>query len=570
MKRKLLLLSVAMMSLVLTGGFVSCKNNNSNNSTQNSASNTINITATGNKTTLTVGGTVQLESSVNGVTWSLEKEGIISVSDTGLVTALAAGKNTVLAKKNGYGTGKITINVQAEKIEITAPEGKDSVVVKNTIQLSASKEGVTWTSSDTSIATVSATGLVSALKVGEVTITAAKDGMTSGIYNLNVVRPDATATLHFEDASHYSANGWWSSVSNGSERGPGATPIYNKDAASDGTCVAYFESGDKETISFNASAAAKAELVVTMGNYSAFEDLSLVEKATFNNKEISLAGVSYNPGDDPANYVFADVSFGEVDLVAGENKLVIEFIASAPYLDDLKIYATTATQIAVNKAPEMQNIQVTTESVTVEEGATQKIVCTTQGCSFVSGNEGIATVANDGTVTGVAKGTTSITVMKEGMKSVRVPVTVSEKTISGEIRVEAEVGEIEDGPIAFRTPSANTNASGKITSVWPSEATLTLEFDSTVAGKMNLIMVARAGTPENAYSYAAVDLAADVEIMVNGKKVTLTGSIESTVTKLTSYELGEVDVVAGKNTITVKAINVAPTIDFFKLTPVSK
>ena len=571
MKKKLFLIPLAMMSLSVLGGLASCgaPAKPEEPSSSQTKDEKIKITAAESKTTIIVGESLQLTSSIEGVTWSLKEEGIVSVDQNGLVKALAAGKATIIAHKEGYQDGTISITVKEEKILVTAADNKTSIVIGETLQLTANKDGVAWATSNQEVATVSTSGLVTAVKPGDVVITATKQGFAAGTVTLKVVRPAPTATLHWEDADHFAADGWWSSVSMGSERGPGASPIYSKDSASDGTCVAYFGAGDKETLTFTSSAAVKAELVVTMGNYSAFEDLGTVEKAIFNGAEISMTGKSYSPGDNAGNYAFQGVSLGEVNLLKGENKLAIEFLASAPYLDDLVIYAATPTTIAVNKAAEKTAIAVANATVEVEEEASIQIETTTQGCSFLSSNEAIATVSETGLITGVAKGSATITVMKEGMISTRVAVTVKEKLVAGEIRVEAETGVASDGEIAFRTPSANTAASGAITGVWPAGATLTIEFDMAAAGNMALSMVARAGTPESAYSYSEVDLENGVEFKVNGTKLNVTGTIESSVTRLTEIALGQIAVVAGKNTISIKAITAAPTIDFFKLTPVA-
>ncbi|MCQ2772986.1 MAG: Ig-like domain-containing protein [Bacilli bacterium] len=572
MKKKIFLIPFAVVSLSILSGLVSCGGSTETSQGPDSSQTVeekIKITAEGGKTSITIGDSLQLTASVEGVSWSIKDEGIISIDQNGLVKALGAGKTTVTAHKDGYQDGTLSITVKEEKIVVTAANNQNSVVIGGTIQLTASIEGVAWTSSDLSVATVSTSGLVTALKAGDVTITASKQGFANGTIAIKVTRPAPTATLHWEDADHYSANGWWSTSSMGSERGPGATPIYSKESASDGTCVAYFDAGDKETLTFTSSEATKAELVLTMGNYSAFEDLGTVEKAVFNDKEISMAGKSYSPGDNAGNYVFQEVSLGEVDVKKGVNKLAIEFLGSAPYLDDLVIYASNSVSITVNKAPEKATIEVESATLEVETEGQVQIKAKTEGCSYICSNTAVATVSDTGVVTGVAKGTATVTVMKEGMISTRVAITVKEKQVAGEIRVEAETGVASGGEIAFRTPSANTAASGAITGVWPADATLTIEFETTAAGKMMLSMVARAGTPESAYSYSEVDLENGVEFKFNGTKLNLTGTIESSVTKLTEIALGEVNVVSGKNTISIKAITVAPTLDFFKLTPVA-
>ena len=72
----------------------------------------INITAAGDKKDLLVGETVQLSADQEGVEWGTRNGEIVSVSNTGLVTALSVGSARVTAKKDGFATGSITINVQ--------------------------------------------------------------------------------------------------------------------------------------------------------------------------------------------------------------------------------------------------------------------------------------------------------------------------------------------------------------------------------------------------------------------------------------------------------------------------
>ena len=135
------------------------------------------------------------------------------------------------------------------KISVLSEGNVTEIEIDQTLQLAVKNEageavtGVTWTSSEPTVASVSDAGLVTALGSGETTITAKKDGFKAGNIVIKVRRPAALATLHFEDAEHYSADGWWSSSSYGSERGPGAKPIYDKESASDGTCVGYFGEG---------------------------------------------------------------------------------------------------------------------------------------------------------------------------------------------------------------------------------------------------------------------------------------------------------------------------------------
>ena len=71
----------------------------------------ITITAADGKKTLEIGDTVQLSSDVDGVTWSTSNADAATVSDGGLVTAVAPGSATIKAAKDGYKDGSISITV---------------------------------------------------------------------------------------------------------------------------------------------------------------------------------------------------------------------------------------------------------------------------------------------------------------------------------------------------------------------------------------------------------------------------------------------------------------------------
>lgn len=447
------------------------------------------------------------------------------------------------------------------KLAVTA--AKNSIMVEETTTVSCDVTGVTWSTSDAKIATVTDAGVVTGVAAGTVTITAKKDGYKNGSVSITVTRPAAIATLHMEDALHYSADGWWSSSSYGSERGPGATPIYSKSSASDGTCIGYFGNGDKETLTFTSSAAVNVELVLTMGSSSSVEDLGTVMGAKFNDAALSLDGVAYE--SEGSDYTFQGVSLGNVALKAGDNVLELSMLGSTPYLDDLVIHSKQTATIAV-KAATMETIALTgipeDNTLTVEAEKTVQLNCATAGVTYVTSNDSVATVSDTGLVTGVAKGSANITVKKDGMYSARVKINVTEKVVAGEIKVEAESGVGEDSTITTRTTSTGET----ITNAWPVDAVLTLKFQATEAKAMKLIMNAR-GTPgvEGGYNAADVDLSTAIELKFNNTKLDLTGTV--TGRSNADYILGVVNTQIGENTITITNKEAAPAIDFFKLVP---
>lgn len=72
------------------------------------------ITLTANSTTLKVGGTLQLNSNVTGVTYSSSNAQVATVNANGLVTGVGAGSVTITATKDGCTDGTIDLTVTSD------------------------------------------------------------------------------------------------------------------------------------------------------------------------------------------------------------------------------------------------------------------------------------------------------------------------------------------------------------------------------------------------------------------------------------------------------------------------
>lgn len=70
------------------------------------------IVLSATKTTILVGETVKITSSVEGVTFEAKDDTVISIDAEGNVTGLKAGSSKVNARKEGYSLGSITITVE--------------------------------------------------------------------------------------------------------------------------------------------------------------------------------------------------------------------------------------------------------------------------------------------------------------------------------------------------------------------------------------------------------------------------------------------------------------------------
>src|SRR5581483_4731795 len=142
--------------------------------------------------TLTIGGTVQLTATVKDtagnvltgrtVTWVSLTTGVATVSATGLVKAVGVGSSVITASTGGQtGLATVTVNqVPIGSVKISpkrdtiaiGAQKQLTVTVKDSLGHNVPNPIVTWSSTNSGIATVSSTGLVQGVAAGTAQIIA--------------------------------------------------------------------------------------------------------------------------------------------------------------------------------------------------------------------------------------------------------------------------------------------------------------------------------------------------------------------------------------------------------------
>lgn len=182
------------------------------------------VSISSDSNTVQKGSTLQLNAAVlpenasdKKLTWTVEsKGGVVTVSDTGLVTGIEPGECTVTAKSANGVSGSIDLKVLVPIVLLVFDNNSIDLNVNTSAKLGITispidtNEKITWSSSDASIATVSEGGDVTGLRGGQVTITAASESGKSATCQVNVK----------QDISSFNIVGLYDQAYNGSSFTP--------------------------------------------------------------------------------------------------------------------------------------------------------------------------------------------------------------------------------------------------------------------------------------------------------------------------------------------------------------
>ena len=276
---------------------------------------------------------------------------------------------------------------------------------------------IDWTSSDTSVATVSASGLVTAVEVGEATITAtAADG--SGAHascTISVTAPSVPDT--------------WTKVTNSSDLTAGdqlVIGIADKNAVAGNTNGTYMSSLDASFSGSKITSLPDNAVILTLGGTSGAWTL------TNENGQKLGANASKNLVWDNGTTTWSiSISGGDATILNGTNAngRILYNCNSSTNPFRFKTYATTTQTTTYMVLPELYKGTVSTPvyptSISLGKPANNEIAIgeaanlgvtfnpastNQKHLQFASSNPAAATVSNSGVLTGVAEGKTAITV----------------------------------------------------------------------------------------------------------------------------------------------------------------
>ena len=543
---------------------------------------------------------------------------ILFVNDNGHLVALKGGNATVtvIAEDNNMkGICHVTVvepvsGVTLEKEEDTVYVGDKLVIGTEISPSDATYKTVTWSSSDPKVASVNSEGVITVLKSGEaiITVTTVDGGFTDHCVLTCLQAPEE---IVMEKAITVL-------------RGEGGTLNVTvlPDDSYDKTVT--FESDNEQVVrvddngSFITLAPGTAKITVTavMGGASAECIITVIEPVTSVNiteKEVTVyKGSEYDfdatiyPANASNQLVLWKVSNPAVAKIDSNGVLTA--------LADGETYVTVTTVdgryidfCKVNIVLAVESITVENDEISLIEEETAEIIATVlpekaynKAVTFVSGDEAIATVDENGKVTAVSKGETFIDVISVDNREVTATVKVTVIRVVEEIELSfdkeylwnGETGTVSvvlipadptDESVVFSSSDetiATVDANGVVTALKAGEATITVattdgrasaeitvEIRQRVTG-VELDTAEKTVSVDDVFDLTASILPADAY----NKNVVWTSSDEDVLTvvdgKVTALKTGEATITAKsaengdiKAECTVTVIRMAETIE---------
>jgi trimeric autotransporter adhesin len=444
--------------------------------------------------------------SGRAVVWTSSSPTIASVSPTGVVTGIAPGTATVTATVEGV-VSTATVQVAPVPVRsVVVSPASASRIVTLTAQFTAvandsaggalAGRTITWSTSNAAIATVTQTGLVTAVAPGSATITATSEGRSTSatvtvlpVPVATVAVTPATSSLFVGEAVNLSATirdslgrtldarsiTWSSSApaiatvsSTGAVAivGPGTATVT---ATSEGKSGSATISGRMRVSSLLMSPAATTLLVGQTQTITATPRDST--GAALTGRGIAWSTSNAVVGPISATGVFTAVTPGTTTLTASS-----EGVSSSAAITVIPVPVASVAITPATRSLYVTQTQQLTSSTLDSIGGT----LTGRTTTWSSSAPAVATVSATGLVTAVAPGTATITGTSEGKSSTSV-ITVSLVPIVSVTLTAPRTGvRIGEDMLLTATPrdSINGALTGRVVT-WSSSNTAVVGIDSS-------------------------------------------------------------------------------------------
>lgn len=435
----------------------------------------------GSSTTLTA-ATTPAKPSNPALTWTSSNPAIATVDAVGVVTAVAAGTTTItVASDNGVkATASITVTVapasiSLDKTSLSLEKGSSETLTATVGPADCTDKTVVWSSDKPAVATVDATGKVTAVGAGSAVITAKTTNGKTATANVTVsVSPAAIsldkASMTLEKGSSFNLTATVSpadctdkTVTWSSDK----PAVASVDATGKVTAVAAGAAVITATTSNGKSASANILVIVSPASIALDQSFVTLEKgssvavtATVGPDDCTDKTVTWSSERNSIATVDAD---GNITAVGAGQTVVTATTANG---------LTATVSVTVMVSPSV--ITLDTTAFSLEKGDFLTLVatvgpvdCTDKSVKWYSDNEEVAVVDADGTVTAVENGSAVITAETSNGVKAYASVTVTESPVT--ISLDETTFTLERGDSYTLTATVGPETSTDKSVTWTSD-----------------------------------------------------------------------------------------------------
>ena len=422
-----------------------------------------------------------------GISWTSSTTTVATITNSGAITGVAAGTTTVTytITTGCFATAVVTVNTSTPAITGNAP-----VCAGSTITLTDAQAGGTWTSSNTSIATVgTGTGIVTGIAGGTATVNYVLNGgcNTSTIVTVNPILAITGGTSACVGATTTLADGTsggtWSSGNTGIATVGSSSGVVTGIASGTVNIIYTVPSGCARSVSVNITPMTiiTGSPSVCVGSTTALTDATSGGTWSSNapfTASVGTSGIVTGAASGTANITYAISGCIEIQVVTvnpvpsgiiGSSSVCIGSGVTLTNLVPGGTWSSSNSNVTAGSATGViTGVTVGTTTITYMISATgcfrtstmtinqppaaisgASTVCvgsvafvsdgTSGGVSWTSSNTTIATITNSGAITGVSAGTATITYLISSgciaTEVLTVNATPSAGTISGTMTV---------------------------------------------------------------------------------------------------------------------------------------
>ena len=444
-------------------------------------------------------------------------------------------------------------SVSLDKTSVSLNVGESVTLAATVKPDNATNKTVSWSSSNASVASVDASGKVSAVAEGTATITA-KAGDKSATCSVTVTKKVVAVESVTLDKSSLELNEGETAT---------LTATVKPDNASDKTVTWSSSKTSVATVDANGKVTAVAEgnatITAKAGNKSATcsvtvtKNVVAVESITLDKSSLELTEgetatltATVKPDNATNKTVTWTSSSSSIATVDQNGKITAVSEGTATITAKAGDKTASCTVTVKKKVVAVESVTLDKSSLELTEGETATLTAsvkpdnaTNKTVTWSSSNQSVATVDQNGTVTAVAEGNTTITA-KAGDKTATCSVTVKKNTVAVEsVTLDKSSLELTEGETATLTATVKPDNATNKTVTWSSDKTSVATVDAngkvTAVAEGTATITAKAGdktatcsvtVKKNVIAVESVTLDITYTILNTGETLTLTATVK--------------------------------------------